>query len=160
MTRTGPATIALFAIFGGAAGWLLEIGLVAMGLPSVVPPVSLAVALAIIGVLVIGFALPVRRAVKERESARIDPFYATRVVVLAKASTLAGGLLVGGALSIVVFLLTRSVVAGVGSVLMAVAAVAGAIVLLVGGLVAEYMCSIPPNDDDKGSDKPATTRPS
>jgi hypothetical protein len=160
MTRTRPTTLAIFAIFGAAAGWLLEIGLVAMGSPMFVPPLSLALSLGIIGVLVIGFALPVRRAVREREAARIDPFYASRVVVLAKASSLAGGLLAGAAVAVVVFLLTRSVIAGVGSILMAVAAVVGSIVLLVGGLVAEYMCSIPPDDGDKGTDNPATTRPS
>jgi hypothetical protein len=148
----------LFAVIGGAATWLLEIVLVAVGSPVVVPPFTLGVALALIGALVIGLAVPVRRAVKERESQRIDPFYATRVVVLAKASSIAGGLLVGAGGGILVFLITRSVV-GVGSISMAVVSTAGAIVLLVAGLAAEHMCSIPPEDGDKTEDGPAAARP-
>lgn len=159
MTRTSPITLVLFGVFGAAAGWLLEVAIVASGSPVLVPPVTLAVALGIIGVVVVALAVPVRRAVRDRDSARIDPFYATRVVVLAKASGMAGALLVGFSGGVLVYLLTRSVIPGVGSVVMAVAAVVGSIILLVGGLVAEYMCSIPPDDEDpKGPEVPATTR--
>jgi hypothetical protein len=160
MTRTRPTTLLLFAIVGATAGWLLEIALVAMGATVIVPPLSLGGSIGVIGVVVVGFALPVRNAVKEHERARLDPFYASRVVVLAKASSIAGALLAGATMAILIFLLTRSVVAGVGSILMAVAAVAGSVVLVVGGLVAEYMCSVPHDGDDDGSDKPATTKPS
>lgn len=159
MTRTRPITVVLFAVLGAAAGWLLEVALVAMGSPAVVPPVTFALALVVIGALVVAFALPVRSAVRDRENHHVDPFYATRVVVLAKASAAAGALLGGATLAIVIFLLTRSVVAGVGSVFTAIAAVVGGIALLVGGLIAERMCSIPPHDGDDGDENPVTTRP-
>jgi hypothetical protein len=152
VTRTRPITIVLFAVFGAAAAWLLEIALSAAGMPIAVPPYTLALALAVIGGLDIVFALPVRRAVRQRESNRIDPFYATRVVLLAKSSSIAGALILS-------YLLTRTVVAGVGSILMATAATVGAVVLVVCGLVAEYMCSIPPEDGDKGDENPASVRP-
>jgi hypothetical protein len=128
--------------------------MVATGNPVLIPPYTLAVALVLIGVLIVLMALPVFKVARRKENARIDPFYATRVVVLAKASSLCGALLAGGGLGIAGFLLTRSVVPGVGSVAMAFTTAAGAILLLVGGLVAEYMCTIPPEDDDKPNPRP------
>jgi 4-hydroxybenzoate polyprenyltransferase len=159
VTRTRPTTVVLFVVVGAAAGWLLQVALVAMGSPAAVPPATFALVLIVIGVLVIAFALPVRRAVRDRENHRVDPFYATRVVALAKASGIAGSLLAGATLAILVFLLTRSVVAGVGSILNGITALVGAIALLVGGLVAERMCSIPPHDGDEDDRNPATARP-
>ncbi len=158
MTRTRPITMIVFAVFGGAAGWLLEVALSATGSPSIVPPYTLAIALAAIGAIVVALAMPIRRAVREHEQHKIDPFYATRVVVLAKASSVAGALIAGAGAGVLVFLLTRSVVPGVGSILMAVATIVGAIVLLAGGVVAEYMCSVPP-DDHEGEESPTTVRP-
>jgi len=157
--RTKPVTLVLFAVFGAAAAWLLEIALIAAGQPAAVPPTTLALALAVIGVLDVALAVPIRRAVRDRTRARIDPFYATRVAVLAKASSLAGSLLAGVASGILIFLTTRSVLA-VGSVVMAVATIVGAVVLLVAGLIAENFCSIPPDDDDKREQiDPVAVRP-
>jgi hypothetical protein len=149
VTRTRPITILTFAVLGAAAAWLLEIALIATGQTIVMPPVTFAIVLGLVGIVVLALAIPVRRAVRSREHSRIDPFYATRVVVLAKSSSIAGSLLSGAGLSILAFLLTRSVVPGIGSILMAVATAGGALILLVGGLVAEFMCTIPPEDSEK-----------
>lgn len=160
MTRTRPITLVLFAVLGGAAAWLLEVALAANGQPIVIPPISLALVLAVIGGLDILLALPIRRAVKSKVHGRVDPFYATRVLVFSKASAIAGSLLTGAGIGILVFVLSRSVIPGVGSIVMAAATAVGALVLLVGGLVAEYLCSIPPDDDDKQDEIiPATVRP-
>lgn len=145
MTRTNPLHLALLAVLGGGAGWLLETALATSGRPVLIPPFTLAVALVLIGVIIVAMALPVRRVSR---GGRIDPFYATRVVMLAKASGLAGALLAGAALGIAGYLLSRSVLPGVGSITMAFAAAVGAIALLAAGLVAEQMCTIPPDDDD------------
>ncbi|PRY67433.1 uncharacterized protein DUF3180 [Glaciihabitans tibetensis] len=158
MKRTRPLPLVLFAAVGGAAVWLLEIALLAAGRPAAVPPTTLALALAVIGILDLALAIPIRRAVRDRARSRIDPFYATRVAVLAKASSLAGSLAVGVGAGILIFLLTRSVLA-VGSVLMAVATVVGAIVLLVAGLIAEHLCSIPPDEDDHLDNGTVVVRP-
>jgi hypothetical protein len=158
VNRTRPVSLVLFAAAGAALVWLLEIGLITAGRPAAVPPVTLALALGVIGILDLLLAIPIRRAVRDGQRGKIDPFYATRVAVLAKASSLAGSLVTGVGLSILLFLSTRSVLA-VGSVLMAVATLVGAVVLLVAGLIAEHLCSIPPDDDDKVEDGPATVRP-
>jgi len=149
----------IYAVVAAVIGWLLQTALTASGSAVVSPPLTLAITLTLIGLVVVGFALPVRRAVRDRENHQVDPFYATRVVVLAKASSIAGSLLFGATVAIVGYLLTRSVIAGVGSIFTSGAAVLGSVVLLVCGLVAENMCSIPPDDKDKGDSNPATTRP-
>ncbi len=105
MKHTKPSTLIIFAVIGVVGGWFLDAALAAMGEPVIVPPYSLAVVLAILAVLVIIAAVPVRRAVKD--GTRVDPFYAMRVVVLAKASALTASLLAGGAAGILVYLLSR-----------------------------------------------------
>jgi hypothetical protein len=112
------------------------------------------VALLLIGVIIVAMALPVRRVSRGVANARVDPFYATRVLMLAKASSLSGALLGGGGLGIVGYLLSRSVVASPNALTMSIVAAVGAILLLVAGLVAEHMCSIPPEDDKRDDGAP------
>lgn len=154
MTRTKPVHLLILAALGATVGWFLQTALAASGNAVIIPPLTLAVALALIGVIVVLMALPVRRVTRRVEGARVDPFYATRVVMLAKASSLSGAMLGGAGLGITAYLVTRSVVPGVGSVAMALASTVGAIILLVGGLVAEHMCTIPPDDDDPREGRP------
>ena len=159
MKRTRPFVLVLFAVIGAGAGLLLQVILASTGAAVASAPFTLALSLAVIGVLVVVFALPVRRAVRDREKHRVDPFYATRVVILAKASSIAGSLLFGATSAIVGYLLTRTVIAAVGSIFTSGAAVVGSVVLLVCGLVAENMCSLPPDDEDKGEKNLAPERP-
>lgn len=154
MSRTNPATLVLIALASGVIGWATQIFLVSTGRSMILPPVSLTVVLVLIGVVLISFAVPVYRTARGTAAQPVDPFYATRVVVLAKASSVGGALFVGGAASILAFVLTRPVVPAVGSIAVTVAAVVGAVVLLVAGLVAERMCTLPP--DDENSDRSGT----
>ena len=147
MKRTNPIHIVLLLIVSAAAAWLIEMALVSSGRPVAVPPVTLAIALAVIAVAVVLAALPVRRVAQRKPGARVDPITATRVVLLAKAASITGAILAGGALGILAFLLTRPVL-GVGSIGPAVLAAVAAVAVLVGGLIAENMCRIPPDDDD------------
>ena len=148
MTRTRPSMLLLLALLGGGAGWFLETLLVSAGSPAFIPPYTLAVVLAAIGVIVVFVARPVYRAVRRTATTRVDPFYATRAVVLAKASSLTGALFGGVAAGVLVFLLTRSVVPAGGAVAMTIVTIAGSVILLAGGLIAEKMCTLPPDDDD------------
>lgn len=148
MTRTRFSTILTLAVIGAAIGWVLEVVTVSMGRPIAIPPVTLSVALVLIAGIVVGMAVPVWRVVRGTAKKRIDPFYATRVVVLAKASSMAGALLGGSALAVTTFVLTRSQLPAVGSVALAVAASVCSIVLLVAGLIAEKMCTLPPEETD------------
>jgi hypothetical protein len=149
----------LFAILGAGAGLLLQIILTATGAPILSAPFTLAFSLVVIGILVVLFARPVRRAVRDRDNHSVDPFYATRVVILAKASSIAASVLLGATTATVGYLLTRAVVATVGSIFASGASVVGSIVLLVCGLIAENMCILPPDDEDKGEKSLAPQRP-
>jgi hypothetical protein len=154
VTRTKPLHLVLLALLGGGVLWFTETALAASGRPVLIPPFTLGVALLLIGVIIVMMALPVRRVSRGVPNARVDPFYATRVVMLAKASSLGGALLAGAGLGVALYLLSRSVLPGVGSVTMAFATTVGAVLLLVAGLVAEHMCTIPPEDDDKRDGTP------
>ncbi len=152
MTRTRPSVLLLFGVVGAVIGWFLEVALVSAGRPIVNPPITLGVALGLIGIVIVVLALPVNRVVRQVKGAKVDPFYATRVVLLAKASSMAGAIATGFALAVLGFLLTRSVLPAVGSVTMAVVTVVGAVLLLAGGLIAEKMCTLPPPENDPPRD--------
>ena len=149
MTRTKPLLLLLVAVLGAGITWLTETALAAGGRAILIPPFTLAVAVVLIAAIIITMAIPVRRVSRGLATARIDPFYATRVVMLAKASSLSGALVGGGGLGILAFLLSRSVLPAVGSVTMALATGIAGIILVAAGLVAEHWCFIPPKDDDK-----------
>ncbi|QNE48032.1 DUF3180 domain-containing protein [Glaciihabitans sp. INWT7] len=148
MKRTNAATLILLALIGGVGGGLVEAALAASGRPIVLPPLTLGIALLAIGVMVVVLALPIRRLTRGKASQPIDPFYSTRVLVLAKASALGGSLIAGFGAGVLVYLLSRSVVPGLGSVAQAIVTLVGAAGLLAGGLIAENMCTIPPDDED------------
>lgn len=143
MNRTRPATLLIAALFGMGAAFALDFVLAMRGVAVLVPPLSLAVALVLIAVLVLALAWPVRRAAKGER--RIDPFYALRAVVLAKASAVAGALLAGGGAGILIYLLTRTVVP-LGSTLAAGGTLVAAALLVIAALVAEHWCALPPDE--------------
>lgn len=157
MKRTSVGLLVVLAAVGAIGGAFLETGLTASGRAIVIPPVTLAIALAAIGGIVIALAVPIRRLTRGKATAPIDPYYATRVLVLAKASALIGALLAGFAFGVTFYLLSRSIVAQ-GSVGLAIITIVGAGVLLAGGLIAEQMCSIPPSDDDDENGRPVRVR--
>lgn len=159
MTRTRPATLVLLAIGGGALGWLLEMMLVAMGSRAVVPPLTLTVTLVALAAVALALAWPIRQSVRGKVRRRVDPFQATRVVVLAKASSLAGALLAGVGAGVLAFLASRPVVASTDYLWQSAAATIGALVLLIAGLVAELWCTIPPDDPENGGGSPQRDGP-
>ncbi|MGO2110031.1 MAG: DUF3180 domain-containing protein [Pseudoclavibacter sp.] len=76
---------------------------------------------------------------------RVDPLLAVRVLAFAKASSMAGSVIGGAMLAVTIYVATRPVVSE--SLLpVAIAGAAGAVVLLVAGLVAESWCALPPDD--------------
>lgn len=152
MKRTRVSTILIVAALGSIAAAGIELLLVANGRPIINLPITFGIALAAIGGIVVSMAVPILRMTRKSSAPRVDPFYATRVVMLAKACTITGALAVGVALGVLAYLLTRSIVA-VSSVGQVVVTIVGAGVLLAGGLVAEYMCRIPPIDDDDDAGK-------
>lgn len=153
MRRSSPVLVLVLVVAGAAAAWLGETALVSSGRPAAVPPITLAIALLVIAIAVVVAAVPVRRVARRRPGAKVDPHYATRVLVLAQAAVIMGALLAGAGAGMLAFLLTRPVI-GVGSIWPAVLAAIASAAVLAGGLIAENMCRIPPGsgeDDDEGA---------
>lgn len=149
MKRTRISTIISILIVAAVAGLAAEAALAATLHPVYVPPTTLGLALFAIAAIVVSLAVPVFRVARGRTREPIDAYYATRVVLIAKASSVAGALFGGAVGGVLVYLLTRGVVVPAGSLVPTVTTVVGGIVLLAAGLVAEFMCTVPPGDDDK-----------
>lgn len=147
MNRTRPTSLIGLGVVGLVIGFLGELAASATGMAVFIPPLTLPITLVAVAVIIVAFAVPIRRAVRGRTARRIDPFQATRVVVLAKACGLSGALLTGAGVGVLAYLLSRDVLPSGNSILLTALATAGALVLLVAGLVAESFCSLPPDDD-------------
>ncbi|MCS0498478.1 DUF3180 domain-containing protein [Protaetiibacter mangrovi] len=150
MTRTSGSLLAVLAVIGAVGGFLVQLALGALGFQKLLPAFTLAITLVLIAIIVVALAVPIRRATRGKVRRRVDPFYATRVVLLAKASSAAGALLTGAAAGLLVELLVRPVSA-VESVWRMVAMLVASVLVLVAGLVAEGLCTVPPDDDDDPS---------
>ncbi|WP_423921272.1 DUF3180 domain-containing protein [Frigoribacterium sp. 2-23] len=150
MRHTRPGTLIGIALLSILGGFVLDSVLVASRQPAIVPPVVLGLALLAIGGIIVVLAVPIRQVARGTRRERIDPYYATRVLLLAKASSLSGALFGGAAGGVLIFMLTRGVAVAVGSVLPTIIAVVGGAGLLVAGIIAERMCTVPPGDDDEG----------
>lgn len=148
MTRTSPWTLLAIGIGGLVVGWLVELLLVSVGATIIVPPYPLAASLVVLAVAVVVVAVPVRRVARRIPGARVDPFYATRVVALAKATAIAAAGLAGLHGGALVFVATRPVI--VDDLLWrSIAGLAASAALLIAGIVAEGMCRIPPSDEQE-----------
>lgn len=158
MAKTSALALLLLAILGALCAALIEMALATSGQPIIVPPITLAIALAVIGILVVAIAVPIRRAVTGKVRKRIDPFFALRVLMLAKASALAGALLAGAGIGVLLYILSRVREPGSSAIVLPIATIVGAALLLAGGLVAEFMCTIPPVDGEKDLDGDAGGR--
>ncbi len=143
---TASPLIGLFLV-GLVLGFLLEVAAAAFGLAAFVPPYTLPISLVCVSIVVVAFSIPIRRAVRGKSAVPTNPFRAMRVVILAKASSLAGAVLAGVGCGVIGYLLSRSVLPQPATMWMAGATAVGALVLMVAGLVAEFLCTIPP---DKG----------
>lgn len=158
MNRSTPAPLIVLAVIGMVVATLVQAGLAAMSQPKLRPELSLGVTLVLVAVAVIALAIPVHRATRGNPQHRVDPFYATRVVVLAKATALAGALFTGFGLGLVVELFMRASSPGFDPYARVLSVLVGGIILLAGALIAERLCVVPPagdDDPDAGTGAPA-----
>ena len=151
MGTTKAATLIGLFLAGAVVMFFGEVLLVRLGEAQFTPPITLGAALFFIGLILPTLAWPIRAITKPRDPQKprepVNPFYATRVLLLAKAGALTGALLTGAAVGVVVFSATRMVIA-VGPLVLAVSAVVGGVVLTIGSVLAERWCRIPPSSTD------------
>jgi hypothetical protein len=146
---TPPRALAVAALFGALAGWLVVAA--ANGFDLVAPqvpwtaPVGLFLITALVGV--IAYSTFQRIHVRRQ---RIEPQRAVAFLVLGKASALAGALVAGGYLTYALMFITRLDAAAPRDrvIKSAVAAVAG-IALAIAGLLLERACRVPKSDDEE-----------
>lgn len=81
---------------------------------------------------------------------RIDPFYAMRVVVLAKATAIAGAIFLGASLSLVFTQWSQPVVAD--SIWRNVVALVESVLLIVVALIIERACKLPDDGENAAKD--------
>lgn len=151
MTATKPLGLVALFVAGALALFGAEVVLVRLGEPQFTPPITLGVALGFIGVILPVLAWPVRQSTRLRQGKprgqQVNPFYATRVLLLAKAGALTGAILSGAGAGVLVYVTTRAVIAPT-PVVLAVVTLAGGLVLTGGSLLAERWCQIPPRSNE------------
>ena len=149
MKRTKAGTIVVSIAIGVFLGFAVDQVLTATGRPTFTPSFLLPILLVLLGIALVLFALPIRRATAGAQTAPVDPFRAVRIAMLAKASTLVGAGVAGVAAGLLAFLITRPVAPSLGSTGPVIAAIVGGLVLVAAGLVAEHLCTIRKDDDDE-----------
>lgn len=149
MKRTGPSTIISIAIVALVAGFAYDAVLARTQRPTFVPPLALGLVLLAIAAIILTLAVPVYRVARGQTREPIDAYYATRVVLIAKASSIAGTILGGLVGGVFAYLVTRGVGVPASLLVPTIITLVGGVVLVAAGLVAEFMCTVPPNDDDR-----------
>jgi hypothetical protein len=143
-------TLLGWVIPAATAGYLYSRFVVASGGQVPVAPLNLILTFLAISVILAIFAAPMFRyrrelaAQRQNSSAprpkRLNPFYAVRLVMLAKATAIAGALFAGWQLGVIWFQLSSPVTPG--SVWQNLAALVANIVMIVIALVIERICRI------------------
>ena len=149
MRRTGAGILIVAVAIGVAAGFLLDQALTAAGRATFTPSVTLPIFLVLLGAIVVALALPIRRATRGTLAAPVNPFWALRIAMLAKASSIVGSAFTGFGAGLALFLVTRPVTPSVGSWGAVIATIVCGALLVAAGLVAEHLCTIRRDDDDE-----------
>jgi hypothetical protein len=151
---TQATNLIALAIAGGALMYAVEVIVVRQGQLLVLPPVTLAVALALLGIILPLLAWPIRQSARgDSPRPPVNPFYATRVLLIAKAGSVTASVLTGAAVGVLAFVLGRMVLIW-PHVFVTSFTLIGGVLMVVGALVAERWCVIPPGDEAESSAVP------
>jgi H+/Cl- antiporter ClcA len=136
------------AVFGGLAGWLVVVTANAFDLiPPEVPwtaPIGLILVAALVGAL----AYATHQRIQVRRE-RIEPQRAVALLVLGKASALAGALVAGGYFGFALMFLARlDAAAPRDRVIRSAVAIVAGVALCIMGLLLERACKVPTEPDE------------
>jgi hypothetical protein len=158
MKPTKISFLLLISLPTALVGFFLSTVLVGRGFQVPVSPANLLITLIAIAVVLLMLAIPIwryRNALKQSSAVRpkrVDPFYAVRVLLLAKASSIAGALFVGWHLGVVIFQLSGVVVVQ-SLVLQNFFGFLASLTLSIAAIVTEQICRLPQDtepDTDAG----------
>jgi uncharacterized membrane protein YdcZ (DUF606 family) len=154
---TPPRALVVAALFGGLAGWLLVVISNAFDATPPEVPWTAPVGLVVVSALVGGLAYSTHQRIQVRRE-RVEPSRAVGLLVLGKASALAGALVAGGYLAYAAAFLARlDAAAPRDRVIRSAVAVVAGLALCGVGLLLERACRVPgagSDDDDTEADTP------
>jgi Protein of unknown function (DUF3180) len=146
---TPPRALAVAALFGALAGWLVVAATNSFDLVAPQVPWTAPVGVFLIAGLVGVIAYSTHQRIHVRRQ-RIEPQRAVAFLVLGKASALAGALVAGGYLTYALMFITRlDAVAPRDRVIKSAVATVAGVVLVVAGLLLERACRVPKSDEDE-----------
>jgi MFS family permease len=143
-----PAALSIWAVVGLVAGWVFHrLADRGTGVPPQVPWLQ-PLALFLVAAILAGTAWSTRRTISQHPG-RLSPHQAVNRLVLARACAYVGALAAGVYIGYAVSWLgvTSSDLAGQRAFRSACAGVAG-ILIVVGGLLLERACRVPPDEDE------------
>jgi len=145
--------LAIFSMVGLILGLSAAQLTAGFGFPFPSSPETLMVTLVVLGFANYIASYPIYRYRKQvlqlkdgKRPARPNPFYAVRVLILARASTLTGGLFTGWHLGLLAWLVLFSV-APAALVSTSSFGLLASLVLVIGGLLSQWNCKSPPQSD-------------
>jgi uncharacterized membrane protein len=145
-------SLVVAALFGGLAGWLLVVIANAVDLTPPEVPWTAPIGLVVVSALVGGLAYTTHQRIQVRHE-RIEPSRAVALLVLGKASALAGAVVAGGYLAYgLMFLARLDAAAPRDRVVRSAVAVAAGLALCGVGLLLERACRVPRGDSDDDED--------
>jgi heme/copper-type cytochrome/quinol oxidase subunit 2 len=153
-------SVVLVIVFGVTVLSFLAVRLlVANGMAVPASPTNLLVTLAAIAVILLALTIPIWRYkasltqyTKGPRPKRVDPFYAVRVVLLAKASAITGSGFVGWHLGAMIAQLSLPV-SFTAALLQNSFGLVASVVLTVAAIVAEQICRLPDEPKDNQTDQ-------
>lgn len=150
--RLRSRALALLAGIGLAGGATLNLVSIRLGGPELSLPALTVVVALVVGGVALYFARQVYRFSRvetRKDAGSMTALTAARVAVFAQALALTGALVAGWQLAIVVHQLGLvSVRATVHPLVESLLALAGGLIMLVAGVLAESWCKVPPGDED------------
>lgn len=148
MRTLRPATLVLAGLVGVVVGLLYAI---VVSRRDGVPPTLTAVAVISLGFVVLALAVAARYMSRiARQTARVDPLVAVRILVLGRAGAVVGAVVAGIYVGMGIERVTSGLTAGAGGrqlLYAGLGAVAG-LAVMVAGLVVERACRRPDDPDD------------
>ena len=154
VTLTPWRALAVAALFGGLAAWLVVLTADAFdALPPRIPW-SAPIGLVVFGALVGALAWSTHQRLQVRRE-RMESQRAVAFLVLGKASALAGAVVAGGYLAFALMFVTRIDAATPRDrVIRSLVAVVAGVGLMIAGLRLERACKVPEDDDDEPTPDP------
>lgn len=162
MKPTKILSLLIATIVSAAATYAIVRAVIANGGSVPIAPNNLLISIPSIAVIELLAAIPIFRyrreltkfAITGKRPKRIDPFYAVRILALAKATAISGALFAGFALSLVLLQATLPVIPE--SIWLNAVALVESILLIVVALIIERACKLP---EDGEAPEAKTSRP-